>query len=214
MPADLGPLYVWSNTPEFMLYVVKDGKDDLRGQDASRHEQRPHASLLRRHDDDCLQSRVDRSWLGVGKGLLPRLRKKNYSILNKYAFSVSYQGKPVNPTKIDWTRVNIRDYTFTQKPGPKSNLGKVKFLSAQQHDVLLHDTFAARRKVFQKSMRAIGYGCVRMERPERFTEVLLAEDKGWSASEVNELWENSVNSPVGARSQNSRSSDLFHGRGG
>ena len=26
MPADLGPLYVWSNTPEFMLYVVKDGK--------------------------------------------------------------------------------------------------------------------------------------------------------------------------------------------
>ena len=26
MPADLGLLYVWSNTPEFMLYVVKDGK--------------------------------------------------------------------------------------------------------------------------------------------------------------------------------------------
>ena len=26
MPADLGPLYVWGNTPEFMLYVVKDEK--------------------------------------------------------------------------------------------------------------------------------------------------------------------------------------------
>lgn len=26
MPEDLGSLYVWSNTPEFMLYVVKDGK--------------------------------------------------------------------------------------------------------------------------------------------------------------------------------------------
>ena len=26
MPEDLGALYVWSNTPEFMLYVVKDGK--------------------------------------------------------------------------------------------------------------------------------------------------------------------------------------------
>ena len=26
MPEDLAPLYVWSNTPEFMLYVVKDGK--------------------------------------------------------------------------------------------------------------------------------------------------------------------------------------------
>ena len=30
MPEELGPLYVWSNTPEFMLYVVKDGKTILR----------------------------------------------------------------------------------------------------------------------------------------------------------------------------------------
>ena len=45
-------------------------------------------------------------------------------------------------------------------------------------------------------MRAIGYGCVRMENPDQFAQVLLAEDKGWSASEVNDLWEHSVNSPV------------------
>ena len=67
------------------------------------------------------------------KDLLPRLRKKNYSILEKYAFSVSYQGNPVNPAKIDWGRVNIRDYTFTQKPGPHSNLGKIKFLFPNRH---------------------------------------------------------------------------------
>jgi Lytic transglycolase len=130
------------------------------------------------------------------KSLLPRLRKQNYSILDKYAFSVSYQGNPVNPTKVDWTRVNIRDFTFTQKPGPKSNLGKVKFLLPNHHDVLLHDTFDARRKVFQQPMRAIGYGCVRMEHPQQFAEVLLAEDRGWSSSEVDELWDHSVNSPV------------------
>jgi rare lipoprotein A len=35
-----------------------------------------------------------------------------------------------------------------------------------------------------------------MERPDRFTEVLLAEEKGWSANEVNELWKNGVNNPV------------------
>ena len=130
------------------------------------------------------------------KSLLPRLRKGNYSILDKYAFSVSYRGNPVNPTRIDWNRVNIRDFTFTQKPGPKSNLGKVKFLLPNHHDVLLHDTFDARRKVFQQSMRAVGYGCVRMERPQQLAEVLLGEDKGWSASEVNDLWNDGVNRPV------------------
>jgi hypothetical protein len=130
------------------------------------------------------------------KSLLPRLRKGNYSILDKYAFSVSYRGNPVNPTRIDWNRVNIRDFTFTQKPGPKSNLGKVNFLLPNHHDVLLHDTFDARRKVFQQSMRAVGYGCVRMERPQQLAEVLLGEDKGWSASEVNDLWNDGVNRPV------------------
>ena len=61
---------------------------------------------------------------------------------------------------------------------------------------MMHDTFPARRKVFQKAMRAIGYGCVRMERPQPFAEVLLAEDKGWMASQVKDLWDNSVNNPV------------------
>ena len=196
MPEDLGPLYVWSNTPEFMLYVIKYGEIIFadKTQVGTSNDPTPVLST------DMTTIVFNPEWIAPGsvlvKDLLPRLRKKNYSILNKYAFSVSYQDKPVNPAKIDWARVNIRDYTFRQKPGPNSNLGKVKFVMPNRHDVLLHDTFPARRKVFQKSMRAIGYGCVRMERPARFTEVLLAEDKGWSTTEVNELWENSVNSQV------------------
>jgi len=196
MPEELGPLYVWSNTPEFMLYVVKDGKTIFadKTQVGTADDPTPVFSA------DMTTIVFNPEWIAPSsvllKSLLPRLRKQNYSILTKYAFSVSYQGNPVNPTKVDWTRVNIRDFTFTQKPGPKSNLGKVKFLLPNRHDVLLHDTFAARRKVFQQSTRAIGYGCVRMENPQHFAEVLLSEDKGWSATEVSELWEHSVNSPV------------------
>ena len=196
MPEDLGPLYVWSNTPEFMLYVVKDGSTIFadKTQVGTADDPTPVLSA------DMTTIVFNPEWIAPSsvlvKSLLPRLRKQNFSILDKYAFSVSYQGNPVNPTKVDWTRVNIRDYTFTQKPGSKSNLGKVKFLLPNRHDVLLHDTFAARRKVFQQSMRAIGYGCVRMENPQHFAEVLLSEDKGWSATEVSELWEHSVNSPV------------------
>ena len=196
MPEVLGPLYVWSNTPEFMLYVVKDGKTIFadKTQVGTADDPTPVFSA------DMTTIVFNPEWIAPSsvllKSLLPRLRKQNYSILTKYAFSVSYQGNPVNPTKVDWTRVNIRDFTFTQKPGPKSNLGKVKFLLPNRHDVLLHDTFAARRKVFQQSTRAIGYGCVRMENPQHFAEVLLSEDKGWSATEVSELWEHSVNSPV------------------
>jgi L,D-transpeptidase YcbB len=196
MPAELGPLYVWSNTPEFMLYVVKNGKAIFADKTQVGTATDPTPVFSAEMSTIVFNPEWTAPSSVLVKSLLPRLRNKNYSILDKYALSVSYQGNPVNPTKIDWTRVNIRDFTFTQKPGPKSNLGKVKFVLPNHHDVLLHDTFDARRKVFQQPMRAIGYGCVRMERPQQLAEVLLAEDKGWSASEIDDYWEHSVNSPV------------------
>jgi hypothetical protein len=45
-------------------------------------------------------------------------------------------------------------------------------------------------------MRAIGYGCVRMEQPDRFAEVLLAEADAWPASKVEDPWDNGLNSAV------------------
>ncbi|MGC2409265.1 MAG: L,D-transpeptidase family protein [Methyloceanibacter sp.] len=196
MPEDLGALYVLSNTPEFMLYVVKDGKTIYA--DKTQVGTIGYATPV--FSADMTTIVFNPEWIApptvLVENLLPPLRRKNYSILKKYGFSVSYEGNPVNPAKIDWGRVNIRDYTFTQKAGPGSNVGKVKFLFPNKHTVYMHDTFAARRKFYQNSMRAIGHDCVRMERPDRFAQVLLAEDKGWPASQVKDLWDNSVNSPV------------------
>jgi L,D-transpeptidase YcbB len=196
MPEDLGAFYVWSNTPEFMLYVVKDRKTIYA--DKTQVGQIGHATPVL--SSNMASIVFNPEWIAppsvLVEDLLPRLRKKNYSILEKHGFSVSYQGNPVNPAKIDWGRVNIRDYTFAQKPGPHSNLGKIKFLFPNRHTVYMHDTFPARRKVYQEAIRAIGYGCVRMEKPDQFAGVLLAEDKGWPASRVKDLWDNSVNSPV------------------
>ena len=42
----------------------------------------------------------------------------------------------------------------------------------------------------------IGHECVRMEKPDKFAAILLAEDKGWPAERVKELWDNGVNSSV------------------
>jgi len=196
MPEDLGRLYVWSNTPEFMLYVVKDGKTIYA--DKTQVGTIGYATPVFSADMKTIVFNPE--WIApptvLVENLLPPLRKKNYAILEKHGFSVSYQGNPVNPAKIDWAKVNIRDYTFTQKAGPSSNVGKVKFLYPNKHIVYMHDTFAYRKKVFKKPGRAIGHDCVRMEKPDRFAEVLLAEDKGWPASQVKDLWDKSVNEPV------------------
>jgi murein L,D-transpeptidase YcbB/YkuD len=196
MPEDLGRVYVWNNSPEFMLYVVKDGKPIYA--DKTLVGTSAYATPVFTADMTMIVFNPD--WVApetvLTENLLPPLREQNYSILKIHKLSVSYNGKPVDPRAVDWSRVDIRAFTFTQKAGPDNVLGKVKFLFPNKHDVYLHDTLAYRKKYFQKPVRAIGHDCVRMEKPELFTDVLLAEDKGWPASQVKDLWDNAVNSPI------------------
>lgn len=196
MPEDLGPLYVWNNSPEFMVYIVKDGKPIFG--DKILVGTLAYATPVFTADMQTIVFNPD--WNApetvVKENLLPPLRDGNLSILKVHKLSVSLNGTPVDPARVDWGRVNILAYTFSQKAGPENVLGKVKFLFPNKHTVYMHDTLAYRKKFFQKPMRAIGHECVRMEKPQSFAEVLLAQDQGLSSSQVKDLWDNAVNKPV------------------
>jgi murein L,D-transpeptidase YcbB/YkuD len=196
MPKDLGALYVWNNAPAFMLYVVKDGKTIFA--DKTLVGTIGYATPVFTADMKTIVFNPD--WVApttvVTENLLPPLRNGNYSILSAHKLLVSYQGKPVNPASVNWGRVNILSYTFTQKTGPDNVLGKVKFLFPNKHTVYMHDTVPFRKKHFQEPVRMIGHECVRMEKPLQFAEVLLAEDKGWGPRQVQELWDKSVNNSI------------------
>ena len=91
------------------------------------------------------------------------------------------------PNSVDWGSVDIRRYSFQQPPGPKNVLGDVKFMFPNSHDVYMHDT--PERNLFGKSYRALSHGCMRVHEPRRLAEILLAEDKGWSAEKVSAMCE-------------------------
>lgn len=196
MPEDLGALYVWNNSPEFMLYVVKDGKQIYA--DKTLVGTIGYATPVFSADMRTIVFNPD--WIApptvVTENLLPPLRDGSYSILSIHKLSVSYNGKPVDPTSVNWSRANILSYTFSQKPGPDNVLGKVKFLFPNKHTVYMHDTLPVRRKYFQTDVRMIGHECVRMEKPEQFAQVLLAEDKGWPASQVKQIWDGNATDSV------------------
>ena len=196
MPEDLGDIYVWNNSPAFMLYVVKDGKTIYA--DKTLVGTIGYATPVFTADMKTIVFNPD--WNApetvVKENILPPLQQRNYSILRIHKLFVSYNGTPVDPTQIDWNRVNGLSYTFSQKPGPANNLGKVKFLFPNRHTVYMHDTLPVRKKYFKEAARMIGHECVRMEKPDKFAAILLAEDKGWPAERVKELWDNGVNSSV------------------
>jgi len=196
MPEDLGHVYVWNNSPEFMVYVFKDGKRIYA--DKTLVGTSAYATPVFTADLKTIVFNPD--WVApptvVTENLLPALASGKYSILKVHGLSVSLNGRAVDPSRVSWSRSNILGYTFSQRGGPTNVLGKAKFLYPNRHTVYMHDTLPVRKKYFQKAQRMIGHECVRMEKPEKFAGVLLAEDQGWSPSKVKELWDKSLNSPV------------------
>jgi len=148
LPEDLGSVYVWNNSPEFMLYVVRDGK--MIYADKTLVGTSKYATPV--FDADMTSIIFNPDWIApetvLVENLLLPLRDGNYSILKVHKLSVSYNGKPVDPRSIDWGRVNIKAFTFTQKSGPDNVLGKVKFWFPNPHTVYMHDTLAYRKKYF------------------------------------------------------------------
>ena len=72
-----------------------------------------------------------------------------------------------------------------QPPGAKNALGNIKFMFPNQHAVYLHDT--PNRNLFANEMRAYSHGCVRLDKPFKFAEVVLGPENGWTEERARSL---------------------------
>lgn len=106
------------------------------------------------------------------------LRKENMVVLNQ-------QGSSIDPTTIDWSQYpdKVFPYLIRQQPGPKNALGRVKFMFPNKHNVYLHDT--PNKSGFNRAERTFSSGCIRIEDPLYFAELLLADKPGWDREKIN-----------------------------
>ena len=196
LPADLGQFHVWDNVPEFRMRVVKDDKvvhteSIIVGKPATPT---PIFSA------DMKYVIFHPTW-GVPDGIkmneiAPALRRSSSNssnwfwgggetepaILRAHKLQVSYNGRPINPASVNWQTADIRNFQFTQPPSASNVLGVVKFRFPNKHDVYMHDT--PERSLFSRADKAFSHGCMRVQNPRRLAEVLLAEDQGWTSSQV------------------------------
>jgi murein L,D-transpeptidase YcbB/YkuD len=190
MPAELGAFHIWNNVPEFNTRVVKGGKTvyaaktivgELRY--ATPFFSAPMSSVVF-HPEWNVPETILRE--DIQPALQQRgFRGPNVAILQQHNLRVSFKGQPIDPRAVDWNAVNIRQYRFTQPPGPANVLGKFKFNFPNRHAVYMHDT--PQRHLFAKQVRTLSHGCIRVNEPERLAALLLAEDKGWSPQKVRSM---------------------------
>jgi murein L,D-transpeptidase YcbB/YkuD len=193
LPDDMGKMYVWNNIPEYYTRVIK-GNEEIFKEKIIVGQPSWATPVFSANMQYII---FNPSW-GVPDGikareLSPRLRAAGGgflffggggggSIIRAYGFNVYRGGRQVDPDSVDWTSADLRNYSFVQPPGGKNPLGMVKFRFPNKHDVYMHDT--TERQLFTQSARALSHGCIRVQNPRRFAEVLLEAGNDYSEAKV------------------------------
>ena len=100
-------------------------------------------------------------------------RKDRYYLSNSN-IKVYYKGKQVyEPDTIQWSKYAREKlpFTFKQGSGEGNALGKFKFIFDNSSSIYLHDT--NNKYGFKLANRAISHGCVRIENPLKFAELMV-----------------------------------------
>lgn len=182
MPEDLGDLHIMANVPEFMVHLVKDGKD-IHTERIVVGELGKQTTIFTRN----LKTIVFKPMWRVPESikvreLLPNLRRGG-SMFRQHDLELeTKEGQPLDYRSVDWSNTDIREYEVVQPPGPKNVMGVVKFTFPSQHTIFMHDTID--KWMFGRKVRTLSHGCMRLRNPMRMAELVLAEDKGWDAQRV------------------------------
>lgn len=119
----------------------------------------------------------------VNKEIIPAVRRNpNYLARNNMEV-LSYSGKPVDPQLVNWKARSI-PYLIRQKPGPSNSLGLVKFMFPNSFSVYIHDTPA--KHLFERDVRSMSHGCIRLARPLDFAKLLLQDQEEWTDEKIKE----------------------------
>lgn len=115
------------------------------------------------------------------KEIIPAVRKNSNYLNQKNMEVTTYSGKIVDPSTINWTAKSF-PYLIRQKPGGSNSLGLVKFMFPNNYSVYIHDTPS--RSLFDREERAMSHGCIRLQNPAKFAELLLSHDSSWTPEKI------------------------------
>ncbi|MGK0702456.1 L,D-transpeptidase [Yokenella regensburgei] len=121
------------------------------------------------------------------KDILPKvwndpgyLERHNYTVLRGWNSK-----ETINPWHVDWSTITPSNlpFRFQQAPGATNSLGRYKFNMPSSEAIYLHDT--PNHNLFQKDVRALSSGCVRVNKASDLANMLL-QDAGWNDSRISD----------------------------
>ncbi len=183
LPQDLKSKYIFVNQAFFETWVMDGGKEIFRSDVIVGKPQFQTAVFA----DEMEKVVLNPSWYVprsiIYNEMIPKLFNNPYYLEDEGYEVTDTSGRVVDSASVDWGRYTKKSIPFgvRQPPGPGNALGKVKFLFPNKHAIYMHDTPA--RSLFKKSVRAFSHGCVRVQKPMEFAEIILGT-QGWSPERI------------------------------
>lgn len=189
LPSQLGLNYVWVNIPSYSLSLYRNGKLDLTMPVIVGGKGENKTCVV---NSSIATIETNPSW-----GVPRRIATKEY--LSKIQESSTYlarhgmrlydnaTGSEVDPTTVDWSAVNQKNFNYfiKQDPGRQNALGKVKFIFNNKCGIYLHDT--SNPRLFAKMSRSLSHGCIRVGEPLALANDLVANNSvSWSVQKLND----------------------------
>jgi L,D-transpeptidase YcbB len=171
--------YILVNAAAFQLEAVERGQVDLRHRVivGKTERQTPTVRANIRALNFYPHWKVPESVATLD--LIPRLVKEP-EYLQKEKIRVltgSYNGPEIDPTNVDWSRVDGAKVKFRQDPGPQNALGLVRIDMPNSEGVYMHDT--PMKHLFNQRWRAFSAGCVRVQDVFTLVEWIAKYETGW-----------------------------------
>ena len=186
--------FVFVNIPGFKMYYVRNEKLawTSRAQVGKLYRQTPVFKA------DMTYLEFNPTWTVpptiLAKDILPAVKKDPGYLKKRNIRVIDGKGKVVNPKSINWSKYTGKNfpYQLRQDPGPSNALGLVKFMFPNKHLVYLHDTPS--KNLFEREARAFSSGCVRIENPFEFAQLLLGKE--WDAKRIDGIIESKKTTKV------------------
>jgi murein L,D-transpeptidase YcbB/YkuD len=172
-PRDLGTAHVVVNQPDFTLRVMHEGKQVWTTRIVIGKPSMPTPLL----SETMKHITVNPTWNVppsiVHNEYLPALAQ-DPTVLSRMGLRVSYNGGGVS---------------IWQPPGPGNALGRIRFNFPNRFLVYQHDT--PDKYYFAHEVRAYSHGCMRVQDPAKYAEVLLnivRPQEHWTAERITRMF--------------------------
>ena len=157
MPRNLGNTYVIVNLPDYMLRVIREGKQVWMTKIVVGKPATPTPIMSAQMKSITVNPTWNVPESIAAKEYLPLLQQ-DPTILQRMGLNVSY-----NPDG---------SIHLSQPPGEQNALGQIRFNFPNKFSVYQHDS--NQKQFFANDRRAESHGCMRVQDPVKYAEVLLS----------------------------------------